>query len=453
MVAVLKKAPSSGAAAIVSPRSPLDDLISIDDWERCAAAALTAASASRPAQTPPGTLEYYNSGAGGEATLSRNVVAWREELLLLPRVLVDVSRASPAWRLLGRQVSAPFGIAPTAFQRLAHMDGELATSRAAAAEGVAYCVSSFATTSLEDVAAAAPGAPRLMQLYAMTNRAVTRAIVQRAERTGAYAAICLTVDRPVLGRREANARTRFDIPWELHRDPNDLNGATLPTATLPTGTDADGGGKSSLYANVSAALTWEDVTWLRSITALPIVLKGVLAPEDAAAAVRAGCAAVWVSNHGGRQLDECATGVDVLPRVVAAVRGAEAAGKRRVEVWVDGGVRRGTDVVKALALGADFVFVGRPVVWGLAVAGEEGVRRVLRTLRDETLNALQLLGVNSVGELGPHHLLRLRPAPTPLSPSDRSTSGSGSTLVVAAVAALAGLLAGALARHVKFSNI
>jgi 4-hydroxymandelate oxidase len=213
---------SSAAATPAASRSPLDALISLDDWERAAAAALAAASAARPAQTPPGTLEYYASGAGGEDTLRRNARVWSSDLLLVPRVLVDVSCASPAWRLLGREVSAPFGIAPTAFQRLAHADGELATSRAAAAEGVAYCVSSFATTSLEDVAAAAPGggcggggAPpvRLMQLYAMQNRAVTRALVQRAERAGAYAAICLTVDRPVLGRREANARTRFDIPW------------------------------------------------------------------------------------------------------------------------------------------------------------------------------------------------------------------------------------------------
>lgn len=203
--------------------------------------------------------------------------------------------------------------------------------------------------------------------------------------------------------------------------------------------DADGGGKSSLYANVSAALSWGDVAWLRSITRLPIVLKGVLAPEDAAAAVRAGCAAVWVSNHGGRQLDECATGVDVLPAVVAAVRAAEGAGAPRTEVWVDGGVRRGTDVVKALALGADFVFVGRPAVWGLAVAGEEGVRRVLRTLRDETLNAMQLLGTVRVGDINPRHLLRVRPAPEPLPPH-------GAPLPSAAVALVAAALGFAAAR-------
>ena len=444
-------------------------MISLEDWELAAAAALRAASEERPGQTPKGTLEYYASGAGAEVTLSRNSRVWSDELLLLPRVLVDVACASTRWRLLGRDVSAPFGIAPTAFQRLAHEDGELATSRAAAAEGVVYCVSSFATASLEDVAAAAGGgaagsaagggaaarpAPsasesddgaassrpvRLMQLYAMQNRAVTRSLVERAERTGAFAAIALTVDRPVLGRREANARTRFDIPWELHKDPNDLNGERL--ADRPRCAETDGessGGQSSLYANVSASLTWADVAWLRSITRLPIVLKGVLAPEDAAAAVRAGAAAVWVSNHGGRQLDACATGADVLPTLVSAVRRAEAAaGGPRVEVWVDGGVRRGTDVVKALALGADFVWVGRPAVWGLAVAGEEGVRRVLRTLRDETLNAMQLLGVTCVGDIGPQHLLRLRPAPAPLA-QEREAGEPARLAGVALVAAAVG---------------
>jgi isopentenyl diphosphate isomerase/L-lactate dehydrogenase-like FMN-dependent dehydrogenase len=444
MEAALRKGAGAEPAPPSPARSPLDELVSIADWERAATAALTAASASRPSQTPPGTLEYYNSGAGGETTLARNARVWSDDFLLLPRCLVDVRAASPRWQLLGREVSAPFGIAPTAFQRLAHADGELATSRAAAAEGVAYCVSSFATTSLEDVAAAAgppaPGAAppvRLMQLYAMDNRAVTRAIVERAARTRAFAAICLTVDRPVLGRREANARTKFDIPWELHRDPNDLQGASLRAGAADAGGaeggagagGGGGGGKSSLYATVSASLTWADVAWLRSITALPIVVKGVLAPEDAAAAVRAGCAAVWVSNHGGRQLDACATGADALPAVAAAVRAAEAG--RRVEVWVDGGVRRGTDVVTALALGADFVFVGRPVVWGLAAAGEEGVRRVLRTLRDETVNAMQLLGAASVADIGPQHLLRLRPAPEPLQAP--AGGAAGAALLAAAL--------------------
>ena len=493
MVSSLQRAPAAGAAApfatgaasAAAVRSPLDALVCLDDWELSAAAALRAASAERPAQTPAGTLEYYASGAGAEVTLSRNSRVWSDELLLLPRVLVDVACASTRWRLLGCDVSAPFGIAPTAFQRLAHAEGELATSRAAAAAGVSYCVSSFATASLEDVAAAAggggaacpeggeggaatrptPGAPpsaregaaaasrpvRLMQLYAMQNRAVTRSIVERAERTGAFSAIALTVDRPVLGRREANARTRFDIPWELHRDPNDLNGARLAErarcAEDPAGGESSGG-QSSLYANVSASLTWEDVAWLRSITSLPIVLKGVLAPEDGAAAVCAGCAAVWVSNHGGRQLDACATGADALPALVSAVRRAEAAaGGPRVEVWVDGGVRRGTDVVKALALGADFVWVGRPVVWGLAVAGEEGVRRVLRTLRDETLNAMQLLGVTRVEQIGPQHLLRLRPAPAPLALEQQKEGKAGLEVRLAAVALVAAAVGWAAGRR------
>ena len=411
------------AASPPSPapaRFPLDALISLDDFEAAAHASLAAAATASPSTTPPGTLEYYASGAAAEVTLARNARAWQSDLALVPRVLVDVAGASTAHRVLGLDVAASFGIAPSAFQRLAHVDGELATSRAAAAHRILYCVSSFATTSLEDVAAAAAGpAPRMMQLYAMQNRAVTRSIVERATRTGAYEAIVLTVDRPVLGRREANARSRFDVPWELHRDPNDLNGAKLEKQ----GSAAGGAGPSSLYANVSPSLTWADVAWLRSITTLAVVVKGVLSPHDAALAVRAGCVAVWVSNHGGRQLDCSATGVDVLAAVVAAVRAEEGRmdaeghgtarrqalrpGMDHVEVYVDGGVRRGTDVVKALALGADFVFIGRPVLWGLAVAGEEGVGRVLRTLQDETLNAMQLLGVTAVSQLGRQHLLRL----------------------------------------------
>ena len=382
-----------------SPRPPT--FVTLSDYEAAARAKLTAPSAH------PGAWTYYSTGAGEQTTARRNEAALRQGLLLRPRMLVDVSASSARHALLGAPTPLPFGAAPTAFHALAHPAAEAATAAGCAAARVPYCVSGSSSLPMEALAAAAPGGRRLFQLYLLKDRGANAALLRRAEAAG-MEAVVLTVDRPVLGLRDANTRCGFTLPG---RDPRNANACAYQDATL-----AD-------------ALSWEDVAWLRAATALPVVVKGVLRGDDGAAAVRAGCAAVWVSNHGGRQLDACATGADVLPSVVAAVRRAEAAaaagggGRRRVEGWVDGGERRGTDVVKALALGADFVFIGRPAVWGLAVAGEEGVRRVLRTLREETVNAMQLLGCTGVGDIGPQHLLRLRPAPTPIAPPNGSAPG------------------------------
>lgn len=235
----------------------------------------------------------------------------------------------------------------------------------------------------------------------MTDRSVTQKFVERAERAG-FAAIVLTVDRPVLGKRESADRHGFDNRPAIAKDPNGL---------------APAGGGALYNARISASLTWADVAWLRSVTSLPIVLKGILSPADAAIAVHAGAAAVWVSNHGGRQLDGVVSTLDVLPACVAAVRAAEAdastltARARRVEVWVDGGVRRGTDVIKAIALGADFVFVGRPPLWGLAVGGAAGAQRVLELLGEEVRAGLALLGAPSVQEVARAHVVRTGPDP------------------------------------------
>lgn len=246
------------------------------------------------------------------------------------------------------------------------------------------------------------------QIYVLVDRAVTRRVIERAERSG-FAAIVLTVDRPVLGQRDAVARAGFSISWADHGDPNRLGQASSASALHDD--------------SITAALTWADVAWFRSITRLPIVLKGILAPADAALAVRAGAAAVWVSNHGGRQLDGVSAGVDVLPACVAAVRAAEAASatasagpgapRRRVEVWVDGGFRRGTDVVKALALGADFVFLGRPPLWGLAVGGEAGARDLLTAMGSEVRTAMQLLGAVDVRGITRAHVVRRGPVASP----------------------------------------
>ena len=407
--------------------------ISLGDWEAAANRVIAA--------KPSGVHGYFAGGASDEYTLRRNVQAF-DAWWLIPRYLVDVASAHTRSHVLGHPTATPFGIAPTAFQRLLHDDGELAVSRAAARAGVPFCVSTFATHSLEDIAGAAGGrGVRFFQLYAMADRRVTRALVQRAEACGGYAGVVLTVDRPVLGRREANLRDKFDVPWELHRDPNHLNaGGLVPgsspqiahgAAAIPSHSPRESSAAatsavapSALYSAVASDFTWGDLVWLKSVTSLPIVLKGVLSPEDAVLAVQAGVAAVWVSNHGGRQLDSAPGGVDALPSIVAAVRQEEEAGARRHQGWslwqwpfsrppppprrmqifVDGGVRRGTDVVKCLALGCDFVFIGRPPLWGLAVDGEAGVGAVLSTLADEVKNALQLIGVNSAGELTPAHV-------------------------------------------------
>jgi 4-hydroxymandelate oxidase len=270
----------------------------------------------------------------------------------------------------------PIFVSPTAFHRLAHPDGELATARAAAKAGVIMIVSMASTVAVEDVAQ--EGGTLWFQLYLQPDLAVTEAIVRRAERAGARALV-VTVDSPVLGRRERDDRHGFhDLPDGMHCE--NLRGLL-----------GDEPGHVRQIA-MSAELTWEHIDWLRSITPLPIVLKGILHPADATTAVEHGAAAVLVSNHGGRQLDSVPATIDALPAVVDAVDRP---------VLVDGGIRRGVDVAKALALGATAVGVGRPVLWGLAVDGERGVLDVLERLRDEFDHALALCGAASLTDLTP----------------------------------------------------
>ena len=351
---------------------PVPRLVTLADFEAAARASLTAPSAH------PGAWTYFQTGAGDLTTQCRNEAALRDGLLLRPRVLVDVSHASTAHSLLGRPTPFPFGVAPTAFHGIAHPLGEAATAAGAAAAGAPYCVSGSSTLPMEAIVAAAPGAFRFFQLYFLKDRASNAALLARAEAAGVEA-IVLTVDRPVLGLRDAVSRCGFTLPGRSDRSPNKYKGCAYHDEEL------------------SDAVSWEDVAWLRSATRLPLVVKGVLRPEDGAAAVEAGCAAVWVSNHGGRQLDGVASGAEAVAMVGAAVRAAAAG--RRVEVWVDGGVRRGTDVVKLLALGADFVWVGKPVVWAVAAGGAGGVEAALKLLAGEVKNALQLVGAVGVDEL------------------------------------------------------
>jgi isopentenyl diphosphate isomerase/L-lactate dehydrogenase-like FMN-dependent dehydrogenase len=351
----------------------LTEPVNVFDYERLAAERLE-----------PGALSYFAGGSGDEHTLRQNLEAYRR-WILRPRVLCDVGSTTTETTVLGTRVSMPLLVAPTAFQRVAHPDGEVGTARAAAAVGTIMCLSTIATTTPADVAAAAPDAPRWFQLYVFEDWAVTEALIQQAVDAG-FSAIVLTVDTPYLGRREGPLRTGFAIPDEIG----------VPAVDAARG----GHGGFSLadhFSLFSPSVSWRDLERFRSTSRLPLVLKGVLTAEDARLACEHGADAIVVSNHGGRQLDGVSGTLDALPEVVEAVDG-------RIAVLLDGGIRRGTDVVKALALGARACLTGRAVLWGLTVDGEAGARRVLDLLRDEISLALSLLGCTSPDEVRREHV-------------------------------------------------
>lgn len=330
---------------------------------------------------------YYAGGAGDEITLNDNQAAWRR-LAIRPRVMVDVGAVDPGTTLLGRPRPTPLMVAPLAFQALAHPDGELATARAAQAAGLPFCLSSFATTSVADLAAAAPDATRWLQLYVFRDRGVSDDLVAQAADHG-YEAIVVTVDLPVLGVREREMTSGYAI-----------DARTMVPSVAAMGREGDLR-LTDIGLMVDPTLTWADIQAFAARSDLPVLVKGILTPEDALLAAEHGAAGVIVSNHGGRQLDTVLSGADALPAVVDAVGD-------RLDVIVDGGVRRGTDVVKALALGAGAVMVGRPVLWGLAAGGEAGARRVLELLIGELDVALALTGVPRADELTREHVM---PAP------------------------------------------
>ncbi|XP_064271759.1 2-Hydroxyacid oxidase 1-like isoform X1 [Passer domesticus] len=337
---------------------------------------------------PKSVYDYYRSGADDQETLADNVAAF-SRWKLYPRVLRDVSAMDLSTRVLGQSVAVPVCVAATAMQRMAHPHGETATARACQAVGTGMMLSSWATSSMEEVAAAAPGGLRWLQLYAYRQRRVTAALVRRAEAAG-YRGIFLTVDTPYLGRRRADVRNRFQLPPHLS-----LKNFSSSELAFSSGKDfGDDSGLAVYVAEaIDATVSWEDIKWLRGLTSLPIVLKGILRADDAKEAVKLGVNGILVSNHGARQLDGVPATIDVLPEIVEAVEG-------KVEVFLDGGVRRGTDVLKALALGAKAVFVGRPVLWGLAYQGEEGVKEVLQMLKEEFRLAMALTGCRRVEEIG-----------------------------------------------------
>jgi isopentenyl diphosphate isomerase/L-lactate dehydrogenase-like FMN-dependent dehydrogenase len=334
----------------VSETEPL--FLTVDDYEPIARERL-----------PPDVFGYYAGGAGDEWTLRENRAAF-ERLVIRPRMLTAAYPPDPSTEILGTLVSAPILVAPWAYQRLAHPDGEVATARAASRAGTIMVVSTTAHDILEDIASAGEQ-PTWWQLYVYTEREITVETLHRVHAAG-YSAICFTVDFPVAGLRHRDTRNSFEMPYGLPHsdlvfDPN---------------------------------ITWDDLAWIREHAPLPILVKGILTAEDARLAVDAGADGIVVSNHGARQLDSVAATVTVLPEIVDAVGG-------RIPVLLDGGVRRGTDVFKALALGAAAVLVARPIAWGLAAGGEGGVFDVLRILRTELENTMSLAGTHAVSDITP----------------------------------------------------
>ena len=348
--------------------------LNVADYERLAAERIDA-----------GALGYFAGGAGDERTLRRNVAAYAE-WELIPRVLVDVSAVDSSVELFGSELSMPLAVAPVAFQRLVHEGGEEAMARAAGAAGTAMCLSTIATATPGSVAAAAPGTTKWFQLYVFRDRAVTESLLAEAVESG-YEAIVLTVDAPFAGRRERDLRTGFEVDVDA------------PSVTAAIGSDRPVSVKE-VFGLVDASLDWDDLASLAANCELPVVVKGLVHPADAELAIEAGAGGIVVSNHGGRQLDGALASIDALPEVVDAVAG-------RADVLMDGGIRRGTDVLVALALGADAVLTGRPALWGLAVDGEEGARNVLELLKAEIRLALALLGCRTPADVTRDHAAHL----------------------------------------------
>lgn len=357
-----------------------DSPLTIADFQALAAASL-----------PKPVYDYIAGGAEDEATVAANRAAyagWRFRY----HVLSPASEPDLSGELLGRPFSMPIHLAPTAAAKMAHLGGELAVAQAAASSGVVYCLSTVATMSIEEVAAA--GGTRWFQLYVLRDRGLTAELIGRAAAAG-YRAILLTVDVPVVGRRERDFRNEFNLPLGLEYP----HLASRPSINA-VGAAGASGLSEFLDARFDDALSWRDLEWVvAQTTPLPVLVKGVVRPDDARRCVASGAQGVIVSNHGGRQLDYAIATLDALPAVVQEI-GSD------VPVLLDGGVRRGTDVLKALALGARSVLIGRPYLWALAEAGGDGVTRILDLLRDELKVSMTLLGAARLRDLSPDLLTR-----------------------------------------------
>lgn len=351
---------------------PVDkrELVNVFDYEAAARSTL-----------PKMTYDYYRSGANDEITLRENHSAY-ERIKLNPRVLRDISKRDLTTTILGQTVSMPILVAPTAFHRMAHPEGEVATARAAGKAGTIMMLSTLSTSSIEEVMSEATGSV-WFQLYVYKDREATLSLLQRAEAAGCKA-IALTVDAQIWGRRERDIKNRFRLP----------QGLSIKNL-MPAGKEqfpkeqADSGLAAYVAWQFDPTLCWKDVEWLCARSKIPVLLKGVLHPEDARLAIDHGAAGVIVSNHGARQLDTVPATIEALPAIAEAADG-------KIEVLVDGGIRRGTDVIKAIASGAKAVGVGRPIIWGLAVDGEKGAGRILDILRKDFELAMRLCGCTCV---------------------------------------------------------
>ena len=368
-----------------TPLPPLErippQIAAVEDYEAFARSRMT-----------PGAFAYVSGGAADELTLRENVEAFRR-LRLGTRVLRDVDGGDTRLELLGHELAYPILLAPVALQKLAHPDGELATALAAAAMQTPMIVSAQASASLEDIAAQGQGQAILwLQLYLHGDRGFIRELVARAEAAG-YRALVVTVDAPVSGARNREQRAEFALPPGI--EAVNLRGMRATTGSVARA------GESPVFGSgvLAGAPTWKDIDWLRSVSALPVLLKGIMSPDDAETAIGAGAAGIVVSNHGGRTLDTQPATIDVLEPIARAVDG-------RLPVLLDGGVRRGTDILKALALGARAVLVGRPYVYALAAAGPSGVAHVLHILRTELEMAMVLTGCRRLADAGPEIVLR-----------------------------------------------
>jgi 4-hydroxymandelate oxidase len=349
-----------------------DLLFNIADYARAARAKLARE-----------VCDYYEGGALDEITLRENGASW-ERLKLYYRVLAGVRDRDLSTTILGRKISMPIAIAPTAFHKLACAEGEIATAKAAKAAGTLFILSSLSTTAMETVLAEA-ASPRWFQLYIYKDREITAELVKRAEAAGAEA-IVLTVDAPGLGTRERDIRNRFSLPKGLAIE----NLSPLGKGTTP---EVKGSGLAAYVRdNFKSDLSFDDLDWLCACTGLPVVVKGVCRGDDARRIAEHGTKGIVVSNHGGRQLDTAPATCEVLPHIVDLVGD-------RCEVYVDGGIRRGSDVLKAIALGARTVMIGRPILWGLTVAGEQGVLNVLEICRRELDEAMLLCGCTTLGDI------------------------------------------------------
>ncbi|XP_044305631.1 hydroxyacid oxidase 2 [Varanus komodoensis] len=331
---------------------------------------------------PKPVWDYFAAGADEGRTRDENLIAYKR-ILFRPRMLQDMSAVETKTAILGAEISFPVGIAPTGFHKLAWPDGEQSTARAAQAMSTCYIASTYSNCSVEEIVAAAPSGLRWFQLYIHRKRSFSEQLVRRVESLG-FQALVLTADLPYTGKRRDDIRNNFQFlsSVKLKNFDGFFEDGDHTEYGLPPG-------------SIDPSVTWKDISWLQSLTRLPLIIKGILTKEDAELAVRHGVQGIIVSNHGGRQLDGVPASIDALVEVVAAVQG-------KAEVYLDGGIRTGSDVLKALALGAKCVFIGRPAIWGLVYKGEEGLQQVLKILKDEFCLSMALAGCRNVSEIGPH---------------------------------------------------